>query len=146
MKNKAIFILGLIIITILAAFLLLKKPLILVNNREDLAAQLIPLSQHFFDNLAKGSYQEATSNFTDQMKQEMPPEELESLHNQINDRVGPLVSLGNPQISKEGNSWILEYQAAFTKEETVLIRLIFTQENANYKIAGLWLDSPKLRN
>ena len=47
MKNKAIFILGLIIITILAAFLLLKKPLILVNNREDLAAQLIPLSQHF---------------------------------------------------------------------------------------------------
>jgi hypothetical protein len=121
----------------------------LINRQPESSPQkqdLTVLAQQFFDNLASGNYQEASDSFDNQMKEAMPPEALANLHSQINEKIGPLVNLGNPQVTEENGNWILEYQAVFGQEETVTIRLVFSQEGKNYQIAGLWLDSPKLRN
>ena len=79
------------------------------------------------------------------MREKMPLQELETLNNQLNEKIGNLVNPGFPEVTTQGNNIILEYKAEFEKEKNITIRVVFNKEPGGYKIAGLWFDSPKLR-
>jgi hypothetical protein len=149
MKQKPILIIiGLaiiagIIITLVIASVNKQQPLP-ASEQQSLTTELSLLGQNFFNNLTEKKYQEAALNFNSQIRQEMPPQELENIHNQITQKVGSLTTLGDPSLSKQDDNLVLEYTASFEREANVTIRLIFNEEPGGYQIAGLWFDSPKL--
>ena len=150
MKQKPILIIiGLAIIAgIIVAFVLAsanKRQPLPPSEQQSLITELSLLAQDFFNNLAEKNYQEATSNFNGEMNEKMPPQELENIHNQITQKIGDLTTLGNPNLSKQDDNLVLEYIASFEREDNVTIQLIFNKEPDGYKIAGLWFDSPKLK-
>jgi hypothetical protein len=149
MKQKPILIIiglaiiaGIIITLVIAS--VNKQQSLPASEQQSLTTELSLLGQNFFNNLTEKKYQEATLNFNSQMRQEMPPQELENIHNQITQKVGSLTTLGDPSLSKQDDNLVLEYIASFEREANVTIRLIFNEEPGGYQIAGLWFDSPKL--
>ena len=146
-KLKIIFpVIAVVVIAALAVlYLSSKAKTIPPQEAQGLLPELSPIAQNFFDGLTSRDYEKASRNFNGIMREKMPPQQLKTLYEQINEKIGDLVNLGSPKISKQGENITLEYQAEFGKEKNVTIRIVFNKENDGYKISGLWFDSPKLR-
>ena len=149
MKKLVILILAgilLLIIVGLAIFSLSSKAKpVSPQDAQNLISELSPMAQNFFDGMTSEDYKKASINFNGIMREKMPLQELETLNNQLNEKIGNLVNPGFPEVTTQGNNIILEYKAEFEKEKNITIRVVFNKEPGGYKIAGLWFDSPKLR-
>jgi hypothetical protein len=123
-------------------------PLIKESQERNAAvvAETKPLVDALLAGFAEGDYEKASAYFNGAMRSEMTEEVFLSARNQIAERIGNLVSLGEPEITREGENTILTYNAEFEGEDNVKIEVVFNKEGGeDWKISGLWFDSPKLR-
>jgi len=149
MKKLFIFVSIGVVILIIAALAVLyfssKAKTLPPQDAQNLLSELSPIAQNFFEGLTSKDYEKASRNFNGIMREKMPLQQLKTLYEQINEKIGDLVNLGSPKISRQGENITLEYQAEFEKEKNVTVRIVFNKEGDGYKISGLWFDSPKLR-
>jgi hypothetical protein len=122
----------------------------LIRGLEERNATIIGETKLLVDALltgfAEGDYEKASAYFNGAMRGEMTEEVFLSARNQIAERIGNLISLGEPEVTWEGENTILTYSAQFENEDNVKIEVVFNKEGGeDWKISGLWFDSPKLR-
>lgn len=156
MNRKAkivLIVLGIVVIAsgfFYGGYLYLKKYALaepLTGEQASKAIQeLQPIADNFFTGFAANDHEMAAKDFTTRMNQTLNPSSFVTLRSRVYDRVGALLSLGTPKVSRIGPETILAYTAAFEKESGVEVKLVFSQQpTLEYKISGLWFTSPKLR-
>jgi len=117
----------------------------LPENNEELTSQLDSLGQNFFKGLTTDDFQMASKDFVPDFANEMTAQRFSEVKKTIQERIGTLTHTATPKLTTDNNLFTLDYLASFELEDNVMIRLVFQQENGDYKIAGIWFDSPKLR-
>jgi hypothetical protein len=62
-------------------------------------------------------------------------------------KIGTYVNKTFVEVKDESGYKVVYYQAQFTNEPSnVTVRAVFQEENSKMKLAGFWVDSPRLHN
>lgn len=105
-----------------------------------------PIAENILDALKNKDYQRATKDFSEEMLKALGPEEMK-LNEEINiaPKIGTYESKVFKDLQYKDGFYILFYEAKFSKEDKVIVKVVFKKDDPAYKVQGLWYDSPKLR-
>ena len=80
------------------------------------------------------------------MRQALPEETFVLARSLIHSKIGDYVSKEFFKTESQNQYTAVIYKARFTQEtEDVIVRVVFQETEDVVRIAGLWFDSPKLR-
>lgn len=100
---------------------------------QDAKQSLMTRAVAFVHTLAKGDFQGAETDFTDQMKQAAPPDKLRDVWQQVLTQVGPYQDTGDSKIVDEYGYMSVIVATRF-KNQTLGIKVTF---DSAQKIAGM---------
>jgi hypothetical protein len=106
-----------------------------------------PIVEAALTSLCQGDRETHSSLFIEEGKNAMTEEIFRSGQEQITGRIGTYNNNKTfGKINEENGYLVAYYYAEFTEETVpVEVRAIFQEENGEMKLAGFWLNSPKLR-
>ncbi|ACA59272.1 conserved hypothetical protein [Candidatus Desulforudis audaxviator MP104C] len=105
-----------------------------------------PMAENILQAFNDDDYDRFFKDFSQTEKRAAPPEpEFLETNEQIKNRIGDYVSKEYWQNEAKDGLVTVFYRAKFTGEDDVLVRAIFREVDGEMKVAGFWLDSPKLR-
>jgi hypothetical protein len=90
-------------------------------------------------------YHDYSKDFSDIMLKAHGKGKFEETRDFIISKAGRYVSRGDSQVMEQGSYLIVISKARFTKENEVLVKVIFSADDTEHKVLGLWFDSPKIR-
>lgn len=92
------------------------------------------------------NYPQYSEFFTDEMKDKMPEAVVREINSVIKLEIGNYESKEYWKTQNAGLYTTVFYRARFTNEpEDVIVKVVFQKINSKIYVAGLWLDSPRLR-
>ncbi len=92
-----------------------------------------------------GNYAAYSERFSDEMKSIATEAAFEEVNALIKAKIGDYVSKEFWKVETEDEYTIVSYKAKFTQEPEATVRVIFQTIEGEVYVAGLWVDSPKLR-
>ncbi len=98
--------------------------------------------------LSQGDHKTHASLFIEEGKNQMTEEIFRSGHEQVTNLIGTYINNSKTfgKIQEETGFLVAYYYAEFTEETIpVEVRAFFQEENGEMRLAGFWLNSPKLR-
>ena len=101
-------------------------------------ASLVSRAVAFVRTLAQGEFQTAEADFTEQMKQGLPPQRLAAVWQQVLSQAGPFQDTGNSTTAVQAGYTIVVVRADF-KSRALGIEVAFDPER---KIAGVHFVAP----
>jgi len=105
-----------------------------------------PVVEEALTSLSQGDYTTYAGLFIKEGREQMTEEQFQQGYQLIKDLIGRYVSKTYQKVQQENGYMVAYYQAEFTKETgTVEVRAVFQEEDGEMKLAGFWLNSPKLR-
>jgi hypothetical protein len=113
-------------------------------ERDAILAYAEPTTDNVLNGYNSGDYALFSKNFDTVMLQAETEAVFHQTRSQIMSKIGKYVSRQTPSVVKQNNMVIVFYNARFEQEEGVTVRVVF-QPSGEYKLTGLWFDSPKLR-
>ena len=91
-------------------------------------------------------YPRYSEHFNEVMKNAVPENVFPQGNTLIKARIGDYVSKEFWKVEEEDSYTVVHYKAKFTKEPgDVLVRVVFQEITGKVYVAGLWFDSPRLR-
>lgn len=113
------------------------------EERESVLAFAEPKVDTQMNALAIGDYELFLQDYDEAMIKATTQDSFHSLESLLADKVGAYQSREVASVWKQGNFYIVIYNAKYEKD-TVTMRVVFETEG-EHRISGLWFDSPKLR-
>ncbi len=114
------------------------------TEREQALAVGEPLADNLFKGLSNQDYAAFSRDFDETMKKAMDEKAFNEMSQVFDAKIGAYQSREVQQVERVENLIVITYQGQFAKEANVDIRLTY-REGTQPQIAGLWFDSPKLR-
>ena len=94
----------------------------------------------------EGNYAQYAERFTEEMKQAATEAAFAEVNTVLKATIGDYVAKEFWKTEVQGHYTTVYYKAKFTKEpEDVTVRVVFQEIEGEIYVAGLWFDSPKLR-
>lgn len=104
-----------------------------------------PIAENIFQSINNNDYQGFIRDFSEEMKNAMPPEAFTKLKEQLDSALGKYISSTPAKVVERGDYITVYFTAKYEKEDAVTVRVVFKKGDETYKVYGLWFDSPKLR-
>ena len=96
--------------------------------------------------LATGDYAKYIQDMVPEMKAAVPEATFQATVAQVKPKIGDYVSKVYTRTEQTDKYTIVYYKAKFSQEPgDVLLKVVFQDVDSTMKVAGFWLDSPKLR-
>ena len=106
-----------------------------------------PIVETALRSISDGDYLTHAELFTPETRAQMPESVFRQGHELIMSKVGSYVDKEFFNVEEQGKYVIVFYQARFTEEtNNVTVKAVFESVDGEMKLAGFWLDSPKLRD
>ncbi len=122
----------------------------LANIKGEKAQEALKYAEPIMDNLLTGfnekDYKKYSQDFDANLSKAMNESSFLNVHKVIIEKIGLYKSRKAMQFVEQGEFKVLIYRAEFAQEKGVTIRTIFKKYGEKNLLAGLWFDSPKLRN
>jgi len=126
-----------LLVTILAVSACAQKP------EPEYAGQI---AENILVAMNEGDYAKYSENFNEDMKTALPESAFTQANTQIKAKIGDYVSKTFWKAGTESGYTVVHYKAKFTQEpESVIVKVIFQETEGKIYVAGLWFDSPELR-
>ncbi len=114
------------------------------------AAQIRAVADPIMDNilsaLAKGDYQAYLKDMDANMVNLQPRPVFDQSRRLLEERIGRFVSKEFVSVTEVDRFYVVQYSGFFTRaKEQVSIRLVLVKTDKGHRVAGLWFDSPSLR-
>jgi hypothetical protein len=99
------------------------------------------------ESISRGDYPTYNGLFTEESHKQLPEAAFHQMQQAVIGIIGTYVDKTFVEVKDENGYKVAYYQAQFTDEPSgVTVRAVFQEENGKMKLAGFWLDSPKLRS
>jgi hypothetical protein len=107
----------------------------------------VPVVESALKSISNGDYDTYVTLFIDEARSQLSEDVFRQAHQLITGKIGNYKSKTFSKVKVENGYKVAYYEAEFTEEpDIVTIRAVFDEEDDQMKLAGFWLDSPKLRN
>jgi hypothetical protein len=104
-----------------------------------------PVTENLLDALNEGNYTAYSRDFSTEMKEAIDEAAFEQNREFIISRIGLYEARGNPVVTEAGDYVAVTYQAKFEREDGVVLRFVFKEDDPTHRLHGLWFNSPMLR-
>jgi hypothetical protein len=104
-----------------------------------------PIVEGILHGFNECDYSEYSKNFSDVMLKAQNKAKFEETREFIFSKTGKYMSRGDPQVVAQGPYVIVVYNAKFREEPEVFVKVVFSVDDPEHKVMGLWFDSKKLR-
>jgi hypothetical protein len=94
--------------------------------------------------IGSSDYESFRNDYIDEMKASTTPGSFEQLQIWLKVKAGDYQSRAVTSVTQTDTYYIVNYTAAFSKDNNVSMRVVF-EKTAPNRIAGLWFDSPRMR-
>ncbi len=104
------------------------------------------ITENLLVSMNSGNYSVFSEDFDSAMKNALPEEKFPALISQIEGKIGKYVPNSKQFVKayKTGKFINVVYNAKFTNETSVEVRIVFSEGGGNRKVSGIWFNSPKL--
>lgn len=109
------------------------------------AEAVAPTTERLFQALNAGDEALFVAEMTPQMSEASSGEGFIRMREQIWGRIGDFESAEMRKVLHQNEFWNVLYRADFADEKGVTVRVVYADVEGVYLVAGLWLDSAKLR-
>ena len=120
-----------------------------VISGED-AAEVLAYAESIVENVAQGfnegNYAIYSRDFSPEMRQALDGAAFEQNREDVTSRIGLYESRRDPVVTQTGDYIVVNYRAAFEREDGVALRFVFKKDDPSHRLHGLWFNSPKLRS
>lgn len=113
-------------------------------DREAVLSYAEPMTDNLLAGFNAGDYATFARDFNAKMREALNEAAFEATRTDILGKIGAYVSREVSRIEKQQGLIVVVYTARFEKEDGVTVRVVF-EPTGDHRIAGLWFDSPKLR-
>lgn len=147
MKKKIIAVLIAIVVLAIASIVFLagyvgKEKIDVAQVRE----YADPITENILLAMNERNYTKFSEHFDQTMKNALPEAVFKETNSVIKSKIGDYVSKEFWKVESKDQLTIVYYNARSTQEpENVIVKVVFQEIEAEMKVSGLWLDSPKLR-
>ena len=104
-----------------------------------------PVTENLLAGLNEGNYAAYSSDFSTEMKEAIDEAAFEQNREFIISRIGLYESRGDPVVTVAGDYIAVTYRAKFEREDGVVLRFVFKEDDPAHQLHGLWFNSPMLR-
>ena len=105
-----------------------------------------PITENILLAMNEGNYTKYSKHFDATMKHALPETVFNETNTLITSKIGAYDSKTFWKAERENQYTTVYYKAKFTQEpDDVIVKVVFQEIGGENKVAGLWLDSPKLR-
>lgn len=109
------------------------------------ADQVAPTTENLLTGLSNQDEAAYTRDMVQQMKDVSTGEQFAQVYDSIIGKIGKYISAEMQQVVERDSYRSVIYTAKFENEEKVTVRVVYDVSGSTPQVAGLWLDSPKLR-
>lgn len=109
------------------------------------ADQVAPTTENLLTGLSNQDEAAYTRDMVQKMKDVSTGEQFTQVYDSIIGKIGKYVSAEMQQVVESDGYRSVIYTAKFEDEEKVTVRVVYDVSGSTPLVAGLWLDSPKLR-
>ena len=104
-----------------------------------------PIAESILQAANEGDYATYSERFNEEMRSAATEAAFLEVSAILKAKIGEYVSKEFWKVEDEGGFTIVYYKANFTQEPEVTVRVVFEEIAEEVYVAGLWFDSPKLR-
>ena len=115
------------------------------DEAQAFAEEVAPITERLMRALNAGDEETFTAEMTEQMSKASSGAGFVRMREQIWGRIGDFESAEMRQVLRQQDHWNVVYRADFAEEKGVVLRVVYAELEGEYRVTGLWLDSPKLR-
>lgn len=106
----------------------------------------VPVVESALQSISSGDYETYVDFFNEESQSQLTEAVFRQAHQLITGKIGSYVSKTFEKVKVENGYKVVYYKAEFTDEpDIVTVRAVFDEEGDRMKLAGFWLDSPRLR-
>ncbi len=117
----------------------------LEGEERDAAVTLAePLAENIFVAMNEGDYTKFSRDFNENMIKALKEQNFNEMKQTFDDRIGLYQSREVTSVQRIDQVYVITYAADFEKESDVSVTLSVSETDPP-QVAGLWFDSPKLR-
>lgn len=144
-RNILLSLLGLCVLLLAYACSVLPQAEAVQGSEYDEALQMgAPVAEEIFQAIDDQDYAAFSQYFDETMKKALTEEAFAEMGSTFADRIGQYTGGKVTKIERIENLYVYTYELSYTQEEAVSARLTLRQGEPP-QVAGLWFDSPKLR-
>lgn len=115
------------------------------EERNRVVSAADPLADNLFQAMNNNDYAAFSRDFDDPMKKALDEKAFNEMIQFFSPRIGRYLSRNVEKVEMIDTLYVISYNARFEDEESVSVRLSLRLIEDTYQVAGLWFDSPKLR-
>lgn len=115
------------------------------DERATVLAYADPIAANALEGFNAGDHAQLARNFNEVMKNQFTPAVFEQTRQLILGKVGRYRSGEAAMVLKRGPYRMVQYAVEFERESGVTVTFSFLDYQGALLLAGLWFDSPKLR-
>ena len=105
-----------------------------------------PIAENILNAINTDDYERYSEMFTQEMKDKMPEMAVRQINSVIKLEIGTYEAKEFWKTESAGQYTTVYYKARFTNEpDDVIVKVVFQETAGKVYVAGLWLDSTKLR-
>lgn len=119
------------------------------SNQEETAEPSYagPIAEAALTSISDGDYGKHVELFVSELHSNLPETEFNEAHSRITSAIGHYQDKEFMSVTYQAPLTVVIYQARFSGEPAgVTVRAVFQEVAGEMKLAGFWLDSPRLRN
>jgi len=115
------------------------------DAREAVLSYADPIADNLLAGFNEDDYDRLARDFSEIMENQFPPAVVAQSRGLVTQKIGRYRSREPKQVFKKGPYRVVTYTAAFEHEAGVTVTLSLLDYQGTPLVAGLWFDSPKLR-
>ena len=104
-----------------------------------------PAAENLLTGLNEGNYAAYSRDFSAEMREAIDETVFEQNREFVVSRIGFYKSRDDPVVTEVGDYVAVTYRAKFEREDGVVLRFVFKEDDPAHRLHGLWFNSPKLR-
>jgi hypothetical protein len=122
-----------------------KEEEITEEERQKVLVYAEPITDGILEGHNNFDYAKYSKDFDETMKNAMPEKVFKQKQEIIFSKIGKCKSRKLSRVIKQTGYIVAIYSGEFEKESDVIIRVVFQKYGEKNLVAGLWFNSPKLR-
>ena len=114
-------------------------------EKDNLKKTAAPIAENIMIAINEGDYEKYSKDFDATMKTQLPEKVFKQNQKIIDNKIGKYKSMKFIKALKKDQYKIALYEAVFSKEKNVKVKVVLQKIGEDNKVSGLWFDSKKLR-
>jgi len=112
----------------------------------DFANQIEATVENSLQGFNDGDYARHSRDFDDDLKDQINEISFPQVREEVLGRVGSYEAHSLNRVEDQNGFRTVIYDALFERDDQVTLRVVFLLNDGEHHIAGMWFDSPALRN